>query len=112
MAEKIFDGRLILDRRTHQEWTEADPIAKFGEIMVVEVPLDSSAVEQEPCFLLKVGDGIRPYSQLNWFSGLAADVYDWAKAENKPTYTASEISDIETYLENWLATQIKLRLQK
>lgn len=102
MAEKIFDGRLILDRRTHQEWTEADPIAKFGEIMVVEVPLDSSAVEQEPCFLLKVGDGIRPYSQLNWFSGLAADVYDWAKAENKPTYTASEISDIETYLADWL----------
>lgn len=102
MAEKIFNGRLILDRRTHQEWMEADPIAKLGEIMVVEVPLNSEQVEQEPCFLLKVGDGIRPYSQLNWFSGLAADVYDWAKAENKPAYTANEISDIETYLANWL----------
>lgn len=102
MAEKTFNGRLILDRRTHQEWMEADPVAKFGEIMVVEVPLNAEQVEQEPCFLLKVGDGIKPYSQLNWFSGLAADVYDWAKAENKPTYTANEISDIETYLTNWL----------
>lgn len=102
MAQKSFNGRLILDRRTHQEWTEADPIAKFGEIMVVEVPLNTEQVEQEPCFLLKVGDGIRPYSQLNWFSGLAADVYDWAKAETKPTYTANEIANIETYLANWL----------
>lgn len=102
MAEKTFNGRLILDRRTHQEWMEADPVAKFGEIMVVEVPLNADQVEQEPCFLLKVGDGIKPYSQLNWFSGLAADVYDWAKAETKPTYTANEISDIETYLTNWL----------
>lgn len=102
MAEKTFSGRLILDRRTHQEWMEADPVAKLGEIMIVEVPLDSSTVEQEPCFLLKVGDGIRPYSQLNWFSGLAADVYDWAKAENKPTYTANEITNIDTYLVNWL----------
>ena len=76
MAEKTFNGRLILDRRTHQEWMEADPVAKFGEIMVVEVPLNTEQVEQEPCFLLKVGDGVRPYSQLNWFSGLAADVYD------------------------------------
>ena len=102
MAEKTFNGRLILDRRTHQEWMEADPVAKFGEIMVVEVPLNTEQVEQEPCFLLKVGDGVRPYSQLNWFSGLAADVYDWAKAENKPTYTANEITDIETYLADWL----------
>ena len=102
MAEKTFNGRLILDRRTHQEWMEADPVAKFGEIMVVEVPLNAEQVEQEPCFLLKIGDGVRPYSQLNWFSGLAADVYDWAKAENKPTYTANEITDIDTYLANWL----------
>ena len=102
MAEKTFNGRLILDRRTHQEWMKADPVAKFGEIMVVEVPLNAEQVEQETCFLLKVGDGTRPYSQLNWFSGLAADVYDWAKAENKPTYTANEITDIEAYLTNWL----------
>ena len=104
MAETTFASRLILDRRTHQEWMEADPIAKFGEMMVVEVPADSSQVEQEPCFLLKVGDGVKPYSQLNWFSGLAADVYDWAKAATKPTYTASEIQSLETYLQTYLST--------
>lgn len=99
MAEKTFNGRLILDRRTHQEWMEANPVAKLGEIMIVEVPLDSSVVEQEPCFLLKVGDGIRPYSQLNWFSGLAADVYDWAKEPNKPAYSINEITNLANTLD-------------
>ena len=100
MAEKTFNGRLILDRRTHQEWMEADPVAKFGEIMVVEVPLNTEQVEQEPCFLLKVGDGVRPYSQLNWFSGLAADVYDWAKEPNKPVYSIDEITNLANTLDS------------
>ena len=100
MAEKTFNGRLILDRRTHQEWMEADPVAKLGEIMIVEVPLDSSVVEQEPCFLLKVGDGTKPYSQLNWFSGLAADVYDWAKEPNKPVYSIDEITNLANTLDS------------
>lgn len=108
MADKTIRGRLILDRRTHQEWMEDDPVAQFGEIMVVEVPVNSEQVEQEPCFLLKVGDGVKPYSQLNWFSGLAADVYDWAKASSKPTYTATEIQNLETYIQNAIASGTQL----
>ena len=99
MAEQTLTGRLILDRRTHQEWMQTDPIAKFGELMIVEVPVNTEQVEQEPCFLLKVGDGEKPYSQLNWFSGLAADVYDWAKDPNKPTYTATEINGLSNYIQ-------------
>ena len=99
MAEQTLTGRLILDRRTHQEWMQTDPIAKFGELMIVEVPVNTEQVEQEPCFLLKVGDGEKPYSQLNWFSGLAADVYDWAKDPSKPTYTATEINGLSTYIQ-------------
>lgn len=44
-----------------------------------------------PAVLLKVGDGTRRFSELPWASGLAADVYSWAKEANKPTYTASEV---------------------
>lgn len=99
MAEQTLTGRLILDRRTHQEWMQTDPIAKFGELMIVEVPVNTEQVEQEPCFLLKVGDGEKPYSQLNWFSGLAADVYDWAKDPSKPTYTATEINGLSNYIQ-------------
>lgn len=41
--------------------------------------------------MFKVGDGNKTFSQLEWASALAADVYGWAKAATKPTYTANEV---------------------
>jgi len=32
---------------------------------------------------------------------LAADVYDWAKAIDKPTYSASEIIGLAEYIQNY-----------
>lgn len=99
MAEQIIKGRLMTDRRTYAEWVEANPIAKNGEIMVVEVPVDIDGVEQEPCLLLKIGDGKKVFEQLPWVSALSADVYDWALQPNKPVYTMAEIANLVSTLD-------------
>ena len=44
-----------------------------------------------PQILFKVGDGTSKFSQLQYASSKAADVYAWAKAASKPTYNANEI---------------------
>ena len=49
-----------------------------------------------PAILFKVGDGVKTFAQLPWVSGLAADVYAWAKAATKPTYTAGEVGAAPT----------------
>ena len=45
---------------------------------------------------MKVGPG--QFNALPWMSSLAADVYEWAKAEKKPTYTASEIENLSDFI--------------
>jgi len=44
-----------------------------------------------PAIGIKIGDGKRYFYQLPWVQAVAADVFRWAKAANKPTYTAQEI---------------------
>ena len=46
----------------------------------------------------KVGDGTTAFENLPWVQAKAADVYEWAKAANKPTYSASEISGLDAYI--------------
>lgn len=69
-----------------------------GEIAIVVVPAKAGAVAQEPAILFKVGDGVKLFKELGWASGIAADVYDWAKASTKPSYTADEIDGLEGYI--------------
>lgn len=68
-----------------------------GEVAICEVPTGSS-LEQvtPPAILFKVGDGVKTFAQLPWVSGLAADVYAWAKQPTKPTYTADEVGAAPT----------------
>ena len=48
--------------------------------------------------MIKVGDGTNHYNDLKFVSALAADVYSWAKAATKPTYSASEITGLKDYI--------------
>ena len=59
----------------------------------VEVPAPKDAIIQAPSVLIKVGDGIHNFNDLAWTSGLAADIYDWAKAATKPSYSTSELTN-------------------
>ena len=107
VKEKQLNTRILLRYDTYANWIDSDPILKAGEIALATVASNfknaaentngkqkvAANVQSAPTVLIKVGDGTHHYSELQFTSAKAADVYDWAKAEVKPTYTASEIKN-------------------
>lgn len=75
-----------------------NPILKAGEIAIAIIPNNSDGVQNAPAILAKAGDGKSSYNDLNFISGLAADVYEWAKKANKPDYSASEINGLGEFI--------------
>lgn len=113
MATTTFNTRISLKYDTYANWVDKDPQLLVGEVAVVVVPADTGAVAKEPAVLFKVGDGAHKFSELQFTAGLAADVYDWAKAANKPTYSASEITGLSDYISGEIQdtdTQYKLEV--
>ena len=106
MATKTLKTRIQLKYDTYANWTTNNPTPLSGEVCIVVVPAAAGAVVQEPALLMKVGDGSTPFNSLNFVGGVAADVYDWAKAENKPTYKADEITGIDTYISEYVNDQM------
>lgn len=84
MAEKILNTRFQLPYDTYTNWSTKNPKLKKGEMVQVEVPAPKDAIIQAPSILIKVGDGTHNFNDLAWASGLAADIYDWAKAKSAP----------------------------
>nr|DAJ99330.1 MAG TPA: hyaluronidase [Caudoviricetes sp.] len=113
MADKTFNTRISLKYDTYANWINKDPVLLAGEAAVVVVPAKSSAVQQEPAVLFKIGDGAKKFSELSFVSGLAANVYSWALAETKPSYSATEISGLADYISGEIQdtdTQYKLEV--
>lgn len=102
MATKTLKTRIQLKYDTYANWTSNNPTPLSGEVCIVVVPAAAGAVVQEPALLMKVGDGTTAFNSLNFVGGIAADVYDWAKAANKPTYAASEITGIGDYIATYV----------
>ncbi len=98
MANKTFNTRICMKNDTYAQWVEKDPVLLKGEIGVVVIPADTGAVQGEPVTLFKVGDGTKKFSQLDFIGAKAADVYSWAKAASKPTYSANEITGLADYI--------------
>lgn len=98
MATNTFNARFGLKYDTYANWTKNNPVLLAGELAFVEVPAETGAVQQEPAILIKAGDGTSSFNALPFVSAKAADIYDWAKAENKPSYTAAEISGLSDYI--------------
>lgn len=94
MPNKNFNTRIQQKYDTYANWTANNPTPLSGELCIVVVPAEAGAVAQEPSILFKVGDGSTAFNNLPYVSAVAADVYDWAKSEKKPSYSASEISDL------------------
>lgn len=102
-TEKILQTRIQLKYDTWNNWNKPAAkalVLKQGELATVYVPASTASGEttSEPAFLLKVGDGTTNFENLPWVQAKAADVYSWAKAATKPTYTASEISGLDNYI--------------
>lgn len=93
-----FNTRIQLKYDTYTNWDTNNPTLLKGEMAIVEVPDSTGVAQNEPTYLLKVGDGVSDFKTLKWVSGTAADVYSWAKAAQKPTYQASEIQGLEDFI--------------
>ena len=92
MATTTLNTRIALKYDTLTNWNASEFILKKGEVAICSLA-NSETAEQStpPAVLLKVGDGDHKFRELPWASGLAADVYGWAKAPTKPSYTPSEV---------------------
>lgn len=87
--------RISLRYDTYSNWTNNNPKLFSGELAVVAVPTGTTinaGTTVAPQILFKVGDGSSSFNNLPWASGLAADVYSWAKAANAPTIGDGKIT--------------------
>lgn len=93
MADNVLRARLQLKHDTINNWLNSSLILKDGEVAIATIPAQvTDAGLIPPAVGLKVGDGTKTFAQLDWIQAKAGDVYSWAKAQNKPSYTAGEIT--------------------
>lgn len=78
MAETILNTRIQLKYDTLANWNASTFLLKRGELAIVEVPTAEGTTL--PPVMFKVGTGDKKFSELDWASAKAADVYSWAKA--------------------------------
>lgn len=102
-TNKVFQTRIQLKYDSYDSWLAADPVLKKGEMAIATIPEGNttSKLQNLPNVVLKIGDGASKYSLLPFVSGLAADVYGWAKAASKPSYAASEITGLQEAIEKY-----------
>lgn len=102
-----LNTRIKLKYDSYENWIAKDPVLLAGEVAIATVA--SNDAEGKPGFqnlpniVFKVGDGSSKYSALKFVSALAADVHSWAKAADKPVYTAAEIDGIQQYINDIIA---------
>ena len=95
---KVFQTRIQLKYDTYANWSANNPILKAGEMAIATVAAGEQSMTNLPNIVLKVGDGTSHYNDLKFVSALAADVHEWAKANTKPVYDASEITGLQKFI--------------
>lgn len=98
-TNKVFQTRIQLKYDTYKNWSTNNPILKAGEMAIATVATgERKDMTNLPNIVLKVGDGTSHYNDLKFVSALAADVHEWAKANTKPVYDASEITGLKKFV--------------
>lgn len=98
--------RIALKYDSYANWTSNNPVLLAGEVAIATIPVPAegqqnvTGFQNLPNVVMKVGDGSTHYNDLKFVSALAADVYDWAKAATKPAYDASEIANLQKFVED------------
>ena len=83
---------------TYENWMKSDLILGAGEIAVASIPSGDDTGLTPPAVGVKIGNGEKKFSELNWIQAIAGDVHEWAKASVKPEYEASEIKNLSEYI--------------
>lgn len=107
MAEHTIETRILLRYDTYTNWMNSNVILKKGEAAICSFPservvdqLSNTTPENTPPAIgIKIGDNFHYFRELPWVQAVAADVYKWAKTSTKPTYTASEITGLQSFIE-------------
>lgn len=97
-TNKVFQTRIQLKYDTYANWSTNNPVLKAGEMAIATVAAGEQTMTNLPNIVLKVGDGTSHYNDLKFVSALAADVHEWAKANTKPVYDASEITGLKKFV--------------
>lgn len=102
---KSLNTRIKLKYDSYSNWTSKNPTLLEGEVAIATIPAgtnvptsDSTIMQHLPNVVIKVGDGKTEYNLLPFLSALAADVYAWAKAPEKPVYKATEIEGLDNFI--------------
>lgn len=103
MATNTIQTRIQLKYDTLSNWLTSStnnfkPLK--GEVCIAEIPTGDSNSNHlsPPAIGIKIGDGSHTFLDLPWIQAIAGDVYSWAKASTKPTYDASEIQNLNSYI--------------
>lgn len=99
MASNTLNTRIQLKYDILSNWITSSFKPLKGEVCIAEIPSEASnSGLTPPAIGIKVGDGTKTFNQLPWIQSIAGDVYSWAKAATKPTYDASEITNLNAYI--------------
>ena len=92
MANRTLNTRIKLRYASYAEWQASTIKLLPGEVAVCYIDANNKEIKNTaPTVLFKVGDGEHAFKDLQWASARAADVYDWAKAENRPEYSKADV---------------------
>ena len=94
-----LNTRIKLKYDTLTSWSTANPVLLNGEVAVVAIPTsEPNTVGQvtKPAIVFKVGDNSTAFNDLPYASGLAADVYAWAKQQQLPITVSGDATGVIT----------------
>lgn len=97
MADKILQTRIRQKIDNYSTWASSSLILGNGEYAAVKVTAEDTAPVPQGIYI-KIGDGTSNFSALPFISATDPTIPTWAKAQNKPTYQASEIQGLEEFI--------------
>ena len=122
MPINTIQTRIQLKYDTLAHWMSSTFVPMKGEVCIAEIPTGATASpdgntlsNNPPAIGIKIGDGVtgHTFSVLPWIQAIAGDVYSWAKAATKPTYSAEEIENIDSYIAGQIQdTDTQYRIQE
>lgn len=112
MAERKLNTRISLRYDSYANWSVSTVKLLKGEVAICYVEENNTEIKNTaPTVLFKVGDGEHVFADLKWASARAADVHDWAKAENRPVYSKADVGlgnvlNVASYSKDEINTKI------
>ena len=105
MSEKTLTTRIQLRNADLASWNTSTLTLLAGEVALAKIETTQHDAAtgnyyKVPTYLMKVGDGSKKFSELNWLAAPASDVHTWAKKAamdyaDLPETLKSEISSLK-----------------